>query len=216
MLYRIIITQNGKRKKILYEGGNLENTKQRYFKIKDSNKVLFPKKSIAYKKIKMVTYEILLLKEKEETDIDYFDRDDLGRTIPIKLKSDRWTVLHKDEYFFEEKFTVFGSEKRLETKDIIKKILLKKTKEDNIKLVNYVLNKVLIHQNGDFDIITCKNTSDAKRLYYTIKEFCDQNKIKNIVFTGLIGKNSRTKLYKKITEKTGWTMNKTYRSSTRP
>jgi hypothetical protein len=36
------------------------------------------------------------------------------------------------------------------------------------------------------------------------------------MFTGLVGKRNRTKLYKRIVEKTGWTINKTYRSSTRP
>jgi hypothetical protein len=216
MRYRIIITQNGKKKKILYEGNSEDIGKQNYFKIRDNNKVLFPKKSNAYKKIKSVTYEILFLKEKEERDTDYFERDDLGRVIPISIKSDRWTIVHKDEYFYEEKFTVFGFNYRMETKEIIKKILLKKSKDDNIKMINYVTNKVLIHQNGDFDIITCKNSSDAKRLYLTIKEFCDHNKINNVVFTGLVGYKSRVKLYKRISEKTGWSMNKTYRTSTRP
>lgn len=216
MRYRIIITQNGKKKKILYEGNNEDIGKQNYFKIRDNNKVLFPKKSNAYKKIKSVTYEILFLKEKEERDTDYFERDDLGRVIPISIKSDKWTIVHKDEYFYEEKFTVFGFKYRMETKEIIKKILLKKSKDDNIKMINYVTNKVLIHQNGDFDIITCKNTNDSKRLYLTIKEFCDHNKISNVVFTGLVGIKSRVKLYKRISEKTGWSMNKTYRTSTRP
>ena len=213
MRYRIIITQNGKKKKILYEGNSEDITKEKYYKIRDNNKVLYPKKNNAYKKIKSVTYEILFLKEKEERDSDYFERDDLGRVIPITINSDSWSMIHKDEYFYEEKFTVFGFDYRFETKEIIKRILLKKS---NIKMVNYVINKVLIHQNGDFDIITCKNSNDAKRLYLTIKEFCDHNKINNVVFTGLVGDKGRTKLYKRISEKTGWSMNKTYRTSTRP
>ncbi len=216
MLYRIIITQNGKKKKILYEGSSEDTAKQKYFKIRDNNKVLFPKKSNAYKKIKNVTYEILLLKEKEEKDILFYERDELGRTSKVIVNSDKWSLIHKDEYFYEEKFTVFGYSSRMETKEILKKIVLKKTKEDKIKLINYVLNKVLIHHNGDFDIITCKNDKDAKRLYYTLKEFCEYNKVSNIIFAGMVGKKSRTNLYKRITEKTGWSMNKTYRSTTRP
>ena len=65
-------------------------------------------------------------------------------------------------------------------------------------------------------MIVCKNSSDARRLYKTLREFCETNKVNNIMFTGLVGKRNRTKLYKRIVEKTGWTMNKTYRSSTRP
>ena len=140
----------------------------------------------------------------------------MGRNKPVDIKSDKWSLVHKDDFFYEEKFTVYGFKERLETKDIIKKILLKRNKEDKIKQVNYVINKVLIYQNGDFDVVVCKNPSDARRLYKTLREFCETNKVNNIMFTGLVGKRNRTKLYKRIVEKTGWTINKTYRSSTRP
>lgn len=216
MQYKIIITKDGKKKKVLYEGSNEKVAKEKYFRTKDKNKVLFPKQNNAYKKVKPVHYEIMFLKEKEETDTPYYERDELGRTVPVNINSETWSLIHKDDYFMEEKFTVFGYDKRLETKEIIKHILLRKNKEDKIKQVNYVINKVLIHQNGDFDIITCKNNSDARRLYKTLLEFCETNKVNNIMFTGLIGKKNRTKLYKRIVEKTGWTINKTYRSSTRP
>jgi hypothetical protein len=52
MRYRIIITQNGKKKKILYEGNSEDIVKEKYYKIRDNNKVLFPKKNNAYKKLK--------------------------------------------------------------------------------------------------------------------------------------------------------------------
>lgn len=216
MLYRIIITQNGKRKKILYEGKSETIAKEKYFSTRDKNKVLFPKKNNAYKKVKPVIYEILLLKEKEGDDSEYFDRDELGRTIPIRVNSDKWNIIHKDEYFYEEKFTVFGHSLRMDTKKILKMFVLNKNKEDKIKQINYVNNKLLIHQNYDFDIIVCKNSSDARRLYKVLVEFCETNKVKNILFTGSIGSKNRTKIYKRIVEKTGWTFNKVYRTSTRP
>ena len=216
MLYKIIITKDGKKKKVLYEGSNEDTAKEKYFNTKDKNIVLFPKKNNAYKKVKPVHYEIMFLKEKEDSDSPFYVRDELGRNKPVDIKSDKWSLVHKDDFFYEEKFTVYGFKERLETKDIIKKILLRRNKEDKIKQVNYVINKVLIYQNGDFDVVVCKNSSDAKRLYKTLREFCETNKVNNIMFTGLVGKRNRTKLYKRIVEKTGWTINKTYRSSTRP
>ena len=141
----------------------------------------------------------------------------MGRNIESNVKSDKWTILSKDEYFYEEKFTVFGYDKRLETKEIIKLILLRRHKGILLKQVNYVVNKVLIHQDGGFDIVVCKTKSDAKKLYKILQEFYESNnRIKNILFTGLVSKRNRTELYKKIVEKTGWTINKVYRSSTRP
>jgi len=104
----------------------------------------------------------------------------------------------------------------METKEIIKLILLRRHKGILLKQVNYVVNKVLIHQDGEFDIITCKTKSDAKKLYTTLRNFYESNdKMKNILFTGLVSKRNRTELYKKIVEKTGWSINKVYRSSTR-
>lgn len=216
MIYRIIIAENGKKKKIVYEGKDYETTKKKYFHLKDNNNVLMEKKTNAYKKVKPVFYEIIFLKEKEETDNIFFERDEIGRTIEVKMKTNKWSIIHKDDYFFEEKFTVYGFNKRMETKEIIKSILLKKSKTFMVKQVNYVVNKVLIHNNGDFDIIVCKNKSDARRLHNVLKEFTETNKIKGIMFTGLVGRRNRTELYKKIVEKTGWTINKVYRSSTRP
>jgi hypothetical protein len=216
MLYKIIITKDGKKKKVLYEGSSEDTAKEKYFNTKDKNIVLFPKKNNAYKKVKPVHYEIMFLKEKEDSDSLFYIRDELGRNKPVDIKSDKWSLIHKDDFFYEEKFTVYGYDERLETKDIIKKILLRRNKKDKIKQINYVINKVLIYQNGDFDVVVCKNSSDARRLYKTLREFCETNKVNNIMFTGLVGKRNRTNLYKRIVEKTGWTMNKTYRSSTRP
>ena len=216
MLYKIIITKDGKKKKVLYEGSSEDTAKEKYFNTKDKNIVLFPKKNNAYKKVKPVHYEIIFLKEKEDSDPPFYVRDELGRNKPVDIKSDKWSLIHKDDFLYEEKFTVYGYDERLETKDIIKKILLRRNKKDKIKQINYVINKVLIYQNGDFDVVVCKNSSDARRLYKTLREFCETNKVNNIMFTGLVGKRNRTKLYKRIVEKTGWTMNKTYRSSTRP
>ena len=217
MLYKIIITKDGKHKKLIYEGRDKKHAKKKYFSLKDKNKVLTPKKTNAYKKTKPVIYELLLLKEKEEGDPKFYTKDGLGRNIEVNVKSDKWTILHKDEYFYEEKFTVFGYDKRLDTKEIIKLILLRKHKGILLKQVNYVVNKVLIHQDGGFDIVVCKTKSDSKRLYKILREFYESNdRIKNILFTGLVSKRNRTELYKRIVEKTGWTINKVYRSSTRP
>ena len=63
MCYRIIITSNGKKKRILDKSNNISNIKKKYYSIVDRNKVLFPKQTSAYLKTKPVKYEILLLKK---------------------------------------------------------------------------------------------------------------------------------------------------------
>ena len=216
MLYRVILTKNGKRKKLLYQGSIYDTAKKIYLDKRDNNKVLFPKKTNAYLKASSVIYEILFVKEREDSDSVFYERDELGMSKEVKLKNDKWTILYKDEYLYEEKFTVFGYDKRMETKEIIKSFLLKKSKTMFPKLVNYINNKLLIHNDGDFVIVLCKCTDDASRLHNTLEKFCETNKVKNIMFTGLVSKSNRRDLYKKIVEKTGWSYNMTYKSTTRP
>ena len=48
MLYKIIITKDGKHKKLIYEGRDNKHAKKKYFSLKDKNKVLLPKKTNAY------------------------------------------------------------------------------------------------------------------------------------------------------------------------
>ena len=106
MLYKIIITKDGKKKKVLYEGSSEDTAKEKYFNTKDKNIVLFPKKNNAYKKVKPVHYEIMFLKEKEDSDSPFYVRDELGRNKPVDIKSDKWSLIHKDDFLYEEKFTV--------------------------------------------------------------------------------------------------------------
>ncbi len=217
MNYRILIAKDNKKKKILYNGKQLHNAKSKFFSIVDKNIVLFPKEHISYKKTKPVKYEILLLKEKEEGDLQYTDRDELGRTLPLTTKTDKWTIVEKRPYQFEERFSVFGQPKRMEMKTILKKIFLPGIKTKGmVKQVNYIYNKVMIWYDGEFDIITCKCTKDAKRFHNILRDFCSNQNIHNVMFSGHVPKRNRTKMFKTIVEKTGWKIEKLYRTSTRP
>jgi hypothetical protein len=216
MNYRIIIAKNGRKKKILHQSNDIKYIKRKYFTLKDKNKILFPVKTNAYKKITPVKYEIILIKKYEEGDTSFIDRDSLGRTFEINVTNNEWTILYKDIYYYEETFTVFNSIRKLSAIEIIKTILMKKHKGITIKQVNYLHNKLLIHQNNDFDIIVCKCPDDAQRLYKLLEIFCINNKIKNIMFTDKVGILNKTDTYKMIVEKTGWSKNKTYRTVTRP
>ena len=136
-----------------------------------------------------------------EEDVSFIDRDKLGRTIEIKDINKKWSILYKDEYYYEETFTIFNHNKRLNTIEIIKYIVMKKYQSKMIKQLNYIHNKLLIHQNNDLDIVLCKCPNDAKRLYNLIEKFCMNNKIKNIMFTGSVGELNKTETYKMISRK---------------
>ena len=215
MQYRIIVTINNKKKKVLFKSNIKKSAHKKYFKYKDNNKVLYSREHIAYKKVKPVKYELLLLKEWEDSDTPFIGRDDMGRTIEIEDKNKKWTILEKVPYHYEEKFTVFNKVDRLSSIEIIKLILLKPHSGLIIKQVNYINNKLLIHQNNDLDIIICKCSKDAEKLYCTLQDFYINNNLKNIMFTGKINKNKKS-IYKIIKSKTGWDEFKMYRTKSKP
>ena len=111
------------------------------------------------------------------------------------------------------------------------------SKNDLIDLINLIELKVVFsHQDNKKDIQekileVLKSNIEIKDNYYNIqnkeglkiflanknpkKSLTIKEKNPNIVIM-ISDAPSRTKLYKRIVEKTGWTINKTYRSSTRP
>jgi hypothetical protein len=216
MLYRVVITKNGKKKKLVYEGKVKMKAKDIYFNTIDNNVTLCPKQNNAYKRVKPVIYEILFLKQRKDTDKGYSVKDENGNPVEVKITSGKWSIVHKSEYFIEEKFTVFGVG-RMEAKDIIKDLLLKfDPSKDVVKHVTFVNNKIIIERYDDFDMIICKNSVDAKRLYYVLVEFCRINKIKTILFTGKILNKYKRPMYDRIVKKTGWSYNQVYRAVSRP
>jgi hypothetical protein len=217
MEYRIIITKDNKKKKVLYKGKQLHNAKSKFFSLVDKNVVLFPKEHTAYRKTKPVKYEIILMKEREDGDLEYTDRDELGRTTPITTKTNKWTIVEKRPYQYEEKVSVFGYDNRMTIKEVIKYIFMPNIMGKGIvKQVNFIFNKVLIWHGSEFDIITCKCTKDAKRFHNTLRDFCENQNITNVIFSGHVSKRNRSNLYETIVEKTGWKIEKLYRNSTRP
>ena len=62
--YRIIITKNRKKKKLVFETNVKKNATQRFNKLVRNNKVLFPIRFISNKNPIEVNHEILLLKKR--------------------------------------------------------------------------------------------------------------------------------------------------------
>ena len=83
---------------------------------------------------------IILMKKYELGDVSFVDRDKLGRTIEIKDIHKKWSILYKDEYYYEETFTIFNHNKRLTAIEIIKYFVMKKYPNIVIKQLNYIHN----------------------------------------------------------------------------
>lgn len=218
MDYRVILVINGVYKKTLHRCKTRETAFINYHKIKEENKVLYPKKFINTDGIKPVKYQICITKPNEDTDTYRTLRDDYGKLYTEKPIGD-WTILQSDEYQIEETFYIFGLDPKLERpniSEVVKRLVVGAYAKKMVKQVIVVHNKLIIYNENQFDMIICKNLEDAQRLHHTLSKIAKKQKIKSLLFMGTAQPAQIGRMYDVIHEKTKWPYTKIRRTSTRP
>ena len=218
MEYDILIIKNKKRYKKIGTFRTSEGANNKYNKILEQNKVLYPQQYGIFikKKIVRVDYEIVMMKDYEEGDELITVRDNYGQllTKENKIQPNGKIIVKRDVYSVEERFTIMGIKQRYTTAEIIKNLLLMK-KEDFMKRITFVHNKLVVEHSNTFDVVICKNRNDAERLHHTLEMFCKVNKLGGVIFFGLANMYTAEEFYTKIHEKTGWVMDRIFKTSTR-
>ena len=218
-MYRVILTKNGKYKKTLHRCQTRETSFIRFRTMKEQNKsVLFPKTNINYNKIENVSYKICVVKDTEEGDKFRMLRDSYGKVYQEKPLGD-WTILDDADYQIEETFWLFGKNPkndRITIHDIIKILMVGAYKKNITKQIIVVHNKLVIHNEEQFDMVICKCIDDAQRLHHTLSKVSKKNKINSLIFMGTASQATISRMYDLIKEKTGWPFKKIWRTTTRP
>lgn len=219
MLYRVILTKNGKYKKTLHKCKTEQTSFLNFNKIKMENNVFFKKEYINYNGIIPVEYKIYVVKDYDESDKPRLVRNRLGKLVYEKPIFGIWTILHDSNYDVEENFWVYGYDKRKDRKtivDIIGLLMVGMGDPKKTKQVVVVNNKLLIHVEDQFDMVICKCKRDAQRLHHALAKAAKANKIKNLFFMGTANKKMCGDYYEIIHEHTGWDYTKIWRTTTRP
>lgn len=224
-LYRIIITSQNKIMICVFKTMYKKSAIAAFDKILKENKksVRFQVKySSRDHKLMESKYELLLMKTKSENDTDKpLLKNEYGKLVPHISNSSRMIIYKKEDYLFEETFWVYGFNPKSQRKDfnyILKEITLKDLPNVKypIKTIVVYKNKLVIQTNDDFDIIICKCENDAARLYTEIEKELNFMKIKSVFFSGLAKGILKSRLEERMVKKTGWTIRKIQRKSTRP
>lgn len=218
MDYRVILVANGEYKKTLHRCKTRETAFINFHKIKEDNKVLYPKRFINTKGIKPVKYQICITKPTEPTDTFRTLRDDYGKLYTEKPIGD-WTILESDEYLIEETFSIFGLDNKTDRpniSEVIKRLLTGAHAKKMVKQIIVVYNKLLIYNEDQFDMVICKNLEEAQRLHHTLAKIAKKQKIKSLLFMGTAQPAQIGRMYDLIHERTKWPYTKIRRTSTRP
>lgn len=213
-MYEIILTENDKKLKTLYQYGREHDALYRFTNL-GKKKIFFPKKKVYKDKVLVdVVYNIVLLKKRSDGDKSIIIRDRYGKLLESFMEDPEWIVMGRSEYDIEELFFVTGANRKLNLNEILKYVLLPKISEKNPKQILILNNKIII-EGITLNMITCKNIDEAIRLYNNIRVYCFDNKTNNVVFFGSIPKDSRKVWYKNIHKLTDISYNRLYRKSSR-
>jgi hypothetical protein len=218
MSFRIVLLVNGKYRKTIGRYKRRRNAFADFYKLIEDNKVIFPKKYTNGNKIRLVKYEICITKPTEETDTFRIIHDKLGRLVTEKPLGD-WTILTSEVYNIEETFWMFGFDPRISRPtitEIIKRIIMNTPTKSNPREVWVVHNKLLIFNENEFDMVICKNRSDAQRLNRTLYNIAKDEDLKLLLFMGAVNRKNIGNMYLFIQEKTKWPISKIHRKTTRP
>lgn len=222
--FKIIITVNNKQKKFVGFYRGEKKAYEAFNKIKEENeKIKIPVEISTSTIAKPINYEVIMLKRKtsEDNKITRVKNND-GEYVDHETSSENWIVFDKMPYYIEETFWVYGYNPKTQRKDInwIFEHLVKPyaSIKDNFLNIYIYKNKILFDSTNKFNMVICKNISDAIRLYNQIeKDFNNSKDVKYAIFTGDCNQSKiRTKLcINKMQELTNWSRNKLYRYSTR-
>ena len=226
-LYKIVVCKNKNQVKFVKRfHDEIEVEKYKQFLLAQNDEVILP---VAYvnngntnKSIYDCTYEYVVLKKKDKTDIDNFSLPNkYGKLVPHISSNKNWIIWDKFPCLIEETFWVFGYNKFTDRKDIswiYNNLVLDNIPSKYNYLRLYVYNNKLVIRDdyNNIEIIICKNISDCIRLYNKLQNhFC--LKMKNVIFSGRVkrGDDILGDIIALIREKTGWKDNDIYRTSTR-
>ena len=223
--YRLIMVCNGVQRASM---GAFREELQGLRKMNELSKnsvegVKFPTRYINKEKIEDVKYALVLIKKREESDpLVTKVRNEYGEYVDHASDNDLWMIVDKAPYEIEETFWVYGYHPLTDRKtysfiydELVRPNGSVKSNFLNVKLF---LNKVILLTLDSTELITCKNTNDALRLYNKIFEDCSKDKaMKYVCFNGNCNSTSvaRAKCIEDIQKLTSWDKGKIIRMTTK-
>ena len=108
--YQIVIFRNKVKKKVLKKYKTFSNSEKEFNNLVNNNNVHF---EIKYENNKESKYEIALVCENCNTEVNLFNIDEMGRNIEVKTSDTKYKILRVSHYAMEEKIQDYQQNKRI-------------------------------------------------------------------------------------------------------
>lgn len=175
--YLIVLFKNKERKKIIKKFVTFDKANSSYNNLlKTSSEIIFDKK---YENGKDCEYEIGLVQygsSKEQTPV--YVTDEMGRNIKVNLEDDGYSLIKLSKYKQEELIYDITKNEKLSCDVFIKKYL----KNDTLKVVSVLNNKIIVQKDDDIKLFSLKNENDSMRFIESLSSYFLKNKRNDCLF----------------------------------
>lgn len=143
------------------------------------------------------TYEIAVLEQMTGTLLPVFLKDEIGRTIKVKLEDSDYTITKISKYKIDEEFLDYQTKQKITTKQFIRRYL----SSDGLKMVSKLNNKVVVQNDDEFKLFTFKNDYDSSRFLDLLSEYFINKQRTDCMFVKDYTTQQRKYLYQLLVEK---------------
>jgi hypothetical protein len=207
MNYQIVLFKNKTKKKIINKFKTHKKANN-YFEslINVSDSVIFDKK---YENGVECSYELALIEKTSGTFLPIFLKYEFGRKVKVSLDDEDFTILKIMKYRIEESFLDYSKNQKITLSELLKTYL----KQDGLKLISKLNNKIIIQNDDKFNLLTFKNGDDSMRFIDNLSSHFINEKRYDCMFVKDYTTSQRKYLYDLLVEN-GFSKNYLIRHST--
>lgn len=205
--YFIVLFKNKVKKKIIKKFVTLEKAKKYYEYILGlSENVTF---NTIIENTKEVKYEIALLDSAPTEFNQVYLTDSFGRSVKIKTEDKKYSILKIGEYKKEESLFDLKENKKI----TFDKLLTKYLRNQNLKMVYVLNNKIIIQDDDTVNLFSLKTENEAMRFIDCLSDYFLKNKRSDCLFIKDNSTPQKKYLYS-LLENKGYDKKVLYRKST--
>lgn len=160
--FQIVIFKNKVKKKVIKKFITRKRGDEFFDKlIKESNDVIFEKQ---YENGFYSDYELTFIEKVSPGFTPIYLKDDYGRNVKINIDDNNYSITKISKYKVEEQFLDISQNKKMNSKEFIKKYLNK----PGLKMLSKLNNKIVLQNDDDLNLFTFKNEQDSGRFITTL------------------------------------------------
>jgi hypothetical protein len=174
--YLVVLFKNKTKKRIIKKFITFKKS-QTFFKklVKESDEVIFNKE---IENGAPSNFELGLVELSNKQLFPIYMTDEMGRNIKVKLEDENMTLIEVVQYKKEETIFDIQTNKKITTKELIKKYI----KGDGVKMISTLNNKIIIQLDDKIYLFSLKSEKESGRFIDCLMNYFFKIKRKDCIF----------------------------------